>query len=360
MIIDQDLQKTPLYESHVTLGAKIAPFGGWLMPIQYEGILAEHEWTRKRVALFDICHMSEFMFEGDASLSGLDRVVTQNIVSMPVASCRYGFMLNETGGVLDDLVVYRLKKDSWMLVVNAATILGDEANLRKYLYKDAKLENISAKIGKLDVQGPDSQEVLKNIFGEGIIKLNYYTFANFTFGRESCIISRTGYTGELGFEIYISAERVVELWDFLLKDKRVKPAGLGCRDTLRLEMGYPLYGQDLDTNHTPLAAGFAKFVDLSKDFIGKPALLAEQKNGSEERLVCFKANSRRAPRHGFAIFDGENRVGTVTSGSFSPSMLVGIGMGYVRGNYKIGDQLIIKDSNIEIPVTIIKKAFYIK
>ena len=360
MVTDQTLQKTPLYESHVALGAKIAPFGGWLMPIQYEGILAEHEYTRRVVSLFDICHMGEFLLQGDVVLSGLDRIVTQNIVSMPVGSCRYGFMLNEAGGVLDDLVVYRLKKDSWMLVVNAATIAGDEANLRKYLSKDAKLENISAKTGKLDVQGPDSQEILQSIFGDDIKKLNYYTFANFTFGKESCIISRTGYTGELGFEIYISADRVVELWDFLLATKRIKSAGLGCRDTLRLEMGYPLYGHDLDLNHTPLAAGFAKFVDLSKDFVGKPALLAEQKNGFKEHLVCFKGNSRRAPRQGFTIFDGQNRVGTVTSGSFSPSLLVGIGMGYVSGNYKIGDQLVIKDSNIEIPIVIVKKPFYTK
>ena len=330
------------------------------MPIQYEGILAEHECTRKRVTVFDICHMGEFIIEGDAVLSGLERIVTQNIVSMPVGSCRYGFMLNESGYVLDDLVVYRLKKNSWMLVVNAATIAGDETNLKKYLSKEVKLENISAETGKLDVQGPKSQEILQSIFGEGIKKLHYYTFAHFTFNKESCIISRTGYTGELGYEIYISAGRVVELWDFLLATKRIKSAGLGCRDTLRLEMGYPLYGHDLDLNHTPLAAGFAKFVDLSKDFVGKSALLAEQKNGFKERLICFKANSRRAPRHGFAIFDGQNQVGTVTSGSFSPSLLVGIGMGYVSGNYKIGDQLIIKDAATEIPVTIVKKPFYTK
>lgn len=360
MIVDQDLQKTPLYESHIALGAKIAPFGGWLMPIQYEGILAEHEYTRRVVSLFDICHMGEFLLQGDAISSGLDRIVTQNIVSMPIGSCRYGFMLNESGTVLDDLVVYRRKKDSWMLVVNAATIDRDEENLRKYLSKESNFENISIKTGKLDVQGPGSQELLKNIFGDEILKLNYYTFANFTFNKENCLISRTGYTGELGFEIYISAEHVVGLWDFLLKTTNIKPAGLGCRDTLRLEMGYPLYGQDLDLNHTPLAAGFAKFVDFSKDFIGKPALLTEQKNESQEHLICFKASSRRAPRHGFAIFDGKNRVGTVTSGSFSPSILVGIGMGYVSGNYKIGDQLIIKDSNIEIPVTIVKKPFYTK
>jgi aminomethyltransferase len=328
------------------------------MPIQYEGILAEHVHTRQAVSVFDICHMGEFLLEGDAVLSGLDRIVTQHIVSMPIGSCRYGFMLNEQGGVIDDLVVYRFKKDSWMLVVNAATTPGDEANLKKHLSKECGFDNVSAKLGKLDVQGPQSLEVLKDIFGNLVEKLNYYTSADSIFEKERCVISRTGYTGELGFEIYVSAERVVRLWELLLKDSRVKPAGLGCRDTLRLEMGYPLYGHELDVNHTPLAAGLAKFVDFSKDFIGKEALLEEQKSGPKERLVCFKAESRRSPRNGFSIFAQGNRVGTVTSGSFSPSLSVGIGMGHVSGNHEIGTPLLVKDAATEIPVTIVKKPFY--
>ncbi|MDD5465445.1 MAG: glycine cleavage system aminomethyltransferase GcvT [Candidatus Omnitrophica bacterium] len=350
--------KTPLYNTHISLNAKIAPFGGWLMPIQYEGILAEHAHTRKAVSVFDICHMGEFMLEADPALSGFDRIVTQNIISMPEGSCRYGFMLDEQAGVLDDLVVYRINKTNWMLVVNAATTLGDYAHLKKNLTGEYNLKDISDKTGKLDVQGSESLDVLKDIFGDGLAKLNYYTFSEFTFHDQRCIVSRTGYTGELGYEIYISADYVVKLWKVLLKDVRVKPAGLGSRDTLRLEMGYPLYGQDLDINHTPLAAGLAKFVDLSKDFIGKDALLKEQAGGPKERLICFQADSRRAPRHGFAIFDRNQRVGLVTSGSFSPSLSVGIGMGYVAGNYSIGAQLIVKDAGTEIPVVVTKKPFY--
>ncbi|MDO8489419.1 MAG: glycine cleavage system aminomethyltransferase GcvT [Candidatus Omnitrophota bacterium] len=350
--------KTPLYDTHLALGAKIAPFGGWLMPIQYQGILAEHAHTRNAVCVFDICHMGEFMSEGDPTLSGLDRIVTQNIISMPQGSCRYGFMLNEQGGVLDDLVVYRINKNNWMLVVNAATTPGDYEHLKKNLLGQYVLRNVSNETAKLDVQGPQSLDVLKNIFGQGLLKLKYYTFSEFVFQNQNCIVSRTGYTGELGFEIYISTDYVIKLWEVLLRDVRVKPAGLGCRDTLRLEMGYPLYGQDLDINHTPLSSGFGKFVDLSKDFIGKDALLKEQKSGSGEHLICFQADSRRAPRHGFAIFAGDKRVGTVTSGSFSPSLSVGIGIGYVCGNYDIGTGLIIKEAGIEIPVKVVKKPFY--
>ena len=352
------LQKTPLYETHIAMGARMVSFGGWLMPIQYEGILAEHAHTRNAVSVFDICHMGEFMLEGDPVSSGLDRIITQNIVSMPVGACRYGFILNEKGGVVDDLVVYRTGKHSWMLVVNAATISTDEEHIRRNLCGEYQLDNISARMGKLDVQGPRSQDVLGDIFGTGITQLKYYTSAEFIFDKERCIISRTGYTGELGYEVYISINHVRELWRFLLKDKRVKPAGLGCRDTLRLEMGYPLYGQDLDRSHTPLAAGLEKFVDFSKDFIGKDTLLNEQRTGLKEHLVYFRADSRRAPRHGFAIFNRGSRVGTVTSGSFSPSLSVGIGMGYISDNCEIGAELLVKGSGVEIPVTIVEKPFY--
>ncbi len=355
-----DFKTTPLIDEHRRLNAKLAPFGGWLMPIQYEGILAEHAHTRQGVSVFDICHMGEFLLEGEAVSSGLDRIVTQNISLMPVGSCRYGFMLNESGGIIDDLVVYRLKTNSWMLVVNAATTVEDEVHLKKHISSTSRLENVSEKTAKLDVQGPFSLEALKNIFGDNLSKLGYYTFSDFVFEKECCIISRTGYTGELGFEVYLPSRLAVKLWERLLKDLRVKPAGLGCRDTLRLEMGYPLYGQDIDLNHTPLAAGLDKFVDFSKDFIGKSALLEERKCGLKERLVCFKSSSRRSPRHGFGIYSKGESIGAVASGSFSPSLSVGIGMGYVRADFGVGSELLVKDGSTEIPVAIVKKPFYSK
>ncbi|MFH1190846.1 MAG: glycine cleavage system aminomethyltransferase GcvT [Candidatus Omnitrophota bacterium] len=350
--------KTPLFETHLALGAKMAPFGGWMMPIQYQGILAEHLHTRQGVSVFDICHMGEFMLQADPLLSGFNRLVSQNIAAMPCGSCRYGFMLNAQAGVLDDLVVYRLNSNSWMLVVNASTTAGDYAHLEKNLIAEFSLKNVSDQMSKLDVQGPQSLEVLKNIFGDGLTRLNYYAFSEFIFAGQRCIISRTGYTGERGYEIYISVDYVIKLWEALLKDGRVRPAGLGSRDTLRLEMGYPLYGQDLDINHTPLEAGLEKFVDFSKDFIGRDVLIKEQKDGVSERLIYFQADSRRSPRHGFTIQDKGRQVGLVTSGSFSPSLSVGIGMGYVAGSFDLGAQLVVKDAATEIPVRIVKKPFY--
>jgi len=354
------LQKTPLYETHVALGAKMAPFGGWLMPIQYAGILAEHAHTRSAVSVFDICHMGEFMLEGDPMSSGLDNIVTQNIISIPIGSCRYGFILGENAGVLDDLIIYRLKKNTWMIVVNAATISGDREHFIKHLSGDFRFKDVSGELGKLDVQGPRSQEAAVKIFGKGIESLSYYTFSEFILWGERCIVSRTGYTGELGYEVYISNDYVVNLWELLLENPLVKPAGLGSRDTLRLEMGYPLYGHELDVNHTPFTAGLEKFVDLSKDFIGKDVLLREKADGLKEHLVYFKAESRRSPRNGFGIYEQNKRIGTVTSGSFSPSLSVGIGAGYISGNYDIGNRLLVKDASVEIPVIITKKPFYNK
>ena len=328
------------------------------MPIQYQGILAEHAHTRQGVCVFDICHMGEFILKADPVLSGFDRLITQNIVSLPLGSCRYGFVLNEQAGIMDDLIVYRINKDSWMIVVNAATTLTDLAHFKENLSAGCVLEDVSSKMAKLDVQGPESLEVLKKIFGEGLGKLSYYTFSEFKiFEHQSCIVSRTGYTGELGYEIYIANDYVVRLWELLLEDARVKPAGLGCRDTLRLEMSYPLYGHDLDVGHTPLAAGAKKFVDFSKDFIGRQALLREQEAGPKEQLIYFQADSRRSPRHGFAILNQGRKIGTVTSGSFSPTLGVGIGMGYVLGNYDIGAQLVVKQDTTEIAVKVVQRPF---
>lgn len=352
--------KTPLYETHLALGAKMAPFGGWMMPIQYQGILAEHAHTRQSVSLFDICHMGEFMLQADPVLSGFDRLVTQNITAMPWGTCRYGFMLNEQAQILDDLIVYRINQASWMIVVNAATISADLAHLRDNLASGYFLENVSDKMAKLDLQGPQSLDVLKNIFGQKIVELSYYAFSEFkVFDDQSCLISRTGYTGELGYEIYIAHDYAGRLWKFLLGDTRVKPAGLGCRDTLRLEMSYPLYGQDLDTQHTPLAAGLLKFVDFYKDFIGRDALIREQNNGAKEHLIYFQADSRRAPRHNYRIIYKGQDIGAVTSGSFSPSLGFGIGMGYVRGKVLPGEQISLSlGGPISIDAKVTSKPFY--
>jgi len=259
-----DLKLTPLTQEHQKLGAQMGPFGGWLMPIQYSGILTEHAWTRQQVSLFDICHMGEFLIDADAQKSGLNRIVSANLEVMSVGSCRYTSMLNESGGIIDDLIVYRLKIDQWMFVVNASRIDIDAAHIKRHLSKDAKFEDLSARLGKLDLQGPLAHEVLRQLLGSRISALTYYTFDHFVLLGENNVVSRTGYTGELGYELYLSNEKIAGLWNLLLKDNRVKPAGLGARDTLRLEMGYTLYGQDIDENITPLEAGMENVPLLSR------------------------------------------------------------------------------------------------
>ncbi len=356
-----DLKLTPLTQEHQKLGAQMGPFGGWLMPIQYSGILTEHAWTRQQVSLFDICHMGEFLIDADAQKSGLNRIVSANLEVMSVGSCRYTSMLNESGGIIDDLIVYRLKIDQWMFVVNASRIDIDAAHIKRHLSKDAKFEDLSARLGKLDLQGPLAHEVLRQLLGSRISALTYYTFDHFVLLGENNVVSRTGYTGELGYELYLSNEKIAGLWNLLLKDNRVKPAGLGARDTLRLEMGYTLYGQDIDENITPLEAGMEKFIDLKKDFIGRDALIAKDKSGDARKLVYFSTESRRAPRHNYKIYSGNKEAGVVTSGSFSPSLSYGIGMGYVAaGCDKLGTKISIKDAagSLEIPATIINKPFY--
>lgn len=353
-----DPKQTPLIEQHRSLQAKLAPFGGWLMPIQYaDGIIAEHNWTRTKASLFDICHMGEFIVHGDPLHTTLNNILTINLAGMNVGQCRYGFMLNSSGGIIDDLVVYRLQQDKWMIVVNAATAENDAMVLVRHLARHTKFEDISAKTAKLDLQGPLSGDVLQKLV-RGVEKLEYYTFAEFDLLGEKVIISRTGYTGELGYELYLPAALAAEAWNLLLKDHRVKPAGLGCRDTLRLEMAYPLYGHELDETTTPVEAGLMLFVDMTKDFIGKHALADQKRNGARHRLRCFVCDSRRSPRNGYKIFSGDKEVGVVTSGSFSPSLNVAIGMGYVTPDLKVGDRIIIRDNQTEINAALCDKPFY--
>ncbi|MDP8233824.1 MAG: glycine cleavage system aminomethyltransferase GcvT [Candidatus Saelkia tenebricola] len=355
-----NLKQTPLTEVHKNLGAKMASFGGFIMPIQYSGIIAEHNWTRTSVSIFDICHMGEFIIQGNFKGSGLDKVVTQNLENMQIGSCRYGFMLNDKGGIIDDLIVYRIEQEEWMLVVNAATIEGDEAHIKNNLNWDAHFKNASNDFAKLDLQGPESINVLGDIVGDEIYGLNYYSFRDFTIGGGEYLISRTGYTGELGYEIYAASTHAQMLWNMFLKDSHVHPAGLGARDTLRLEMGYSLYGQDLTNQISPLEAGMERFIDFDKDFIGKDALIKQRENGLTHNLVGFIVNSRRAPRHNYKILSGNKEIGIVTSGSFSPSIGCGIGMGYVLPEYKNGAKIVIEHGNIEIEAEITAKPFYKK
>jgi aminomethyltransferase len=333
------LKTTPLFDDHVRRGAQMAPFAGWNMPIQYAGIIAETQYTRQAVSCFDICHMGEFLLQGDLKRSGLDRIIASPLADLKINACRYGSMLNEAAGVIDDLLVYRKAQDLWMIVVNAATIEKDKEHFQKHLTKDAAFTDLSATLGKIDLQGPLARAIVEKISPDAG-RLSYYTFIETDVLGEKNIISRTGYTGELGFEIYASLKHIPRVWQALLQDDRVKPAGLGSRDILRLEMGYSLYGQDIDETTTPKEAGLEKFIDFTKDFIGKDTL---KNQTASRRRIFFKSLSRRSPRHGHGLFDKDRRIGDVTSGSFSPHLNAGIGMGFIRNgstaaDIRVGDE----------------------
>ncbi|HLO24703.1 MAG TPA: glycine cleavage system aminomethyltransferase GcvT [Geobacteraceae bacterium] len=354
----EELKNTPLVAEHIGLKALMAPFGGWNMPIQYEGILAEHRWCREKAALFDICHMGEFLFKGDFVAGGLEKVFTFSVASIPVGRSRYGFLLNDKGGVIDDLIVFRLAEDEAMIVVNAATIAKDFAAIRQRL-TGGEFRDVSTETAKLDLQGPLSRDVLVKALGPEVGALPYFRFVRTEVLGVSAIVSRTGYTGELGYEIFLPSGKVQELWDLLLADERVKPAGLGARDVLRLEVGYSLYGSDIDEATTPLEAGLASFVNFDKEFVGREALLRLQQEGLPRVKAAFRVSSRRSPRHHYEIcFEGES-VGTVTSGVFSPMLGCGVGIGFVKPHVAvIGAPLTIRHENVSMEATVVELPFY--
>ncbi len=301
------------------------------MPVQYAGILDEYAHTRRAVSIFDISHMGEFIIHGDPADSGLDRIVTQRICDMPVKSCRYGAMLNDRGGVIDDLIVFRMQQDKWFIVVNAATTAKDAEHIRSQLKSAKDFEDVSSQVGKVDIQGPRARDVMQQFVGD-IGKLEYYTFDFFPLLGENVLISRTGYTGELGYEIYYPWDKTPYLWNALLEAKEVKPAGLGARDVLRLEVGYSLYGHELSEDVTALESGLARFIDFDKEFVGKNVLEKQREHPIQNRIIGLVSKTRRSPRAGHDIFDGNGQVvGKVTSGAYSPHLKKGIGLARVEG-----------------------------
>lgn len=359
MSLELALHNTPLFEEHLALGAKMVGFGGWNMPLQYEGILVEWDYNRKTCSIFDCSHMGEFLVHGDAQESGLDRIVTQRISDMPLKSCRYGAMLNDQGTVIDDLIVYRKAAQEWMIVVNASNIEKNAKHFRENLTSKAVFKDISFKTAKLDLQGPLSREILKALVPE-VSKLEYYTFDEFELLGEQCLISRTGYTGELGYEIYYPWEKAKELWQRILKNDKVKPTGLGVRDVLRIEMCYSLYGHELSEDILPLEAGLDHFVDLEKDFIGKPVLLQKKAQGISRRIGCFVSETRRSPRAGHKIFNENDQIiGEVTSGTFSPALQVGVGLGFLQtSSNALNKKIFFGDDRSKVAAVTVKRPFY--
>ncbi|HMP72700.1 MAG TPA: glycine cleavage system aminomethyltransferase GcvT [Kiritimatiellia bacterium] len=319
--------RTPLFDEHRRLGAKLAPFGGWEMPIQYQGILAEHLATRTTCAMFDICHMGEIELSGPTAAADLERLLTLSVATLGDGQCRYGYLLRDDGGVLDDLTCYRFGSDRYWLVVNAATRTTDLAWIQKHTSPTTTVTDLSDTLAKIDVQGPTSRNLLARAGGD-VPDLKYFHFAEHTLFDLPMVISRTGYTGEWGYELYFDARHASAIWNALL-DAGIAPAGLGARDTLRLEVGYPLYGHELMETRTPVGASGTSFISLHKSFIGSDPVHREVAGGAPQKLVGLALASKRAARAGDPVHHNGQPVGIVTSGSLAPSLGHAVALAYI-------------------------------
>ena len=385
-------KKTPLYDEHKRLGAKMVPFAGWLMPVQYTSIVEEHQAVRNNVGIFDISHMGQFIVaatpssqkvggEG-AAVTWLNRMLTNNVDKLDVGMGQYTFLLNERGGIIDDLIVYRVEEQKYLLVVNAARADEDFAWLQNHLKigqasglpdsrnrkRDAcaTLTSRSAAFGAVAIQGPQTVALFHALFGKDIELPARNHIVDVPFNTTNVSVARTGYTGEDGIEVFFPANDAVKFWSAAFergKPLGIKPCGLGARDTLRLEMCYPLNGSDLSTERNPIEAGLGFFVDLTKpDFVGRDALLKTKEFGPREKLVPFRMKEKGPPpRPHYAVFSNGERIGEVTSGTLSPSLNWGIGMAYVSSAHaKIGAEIDIEIRAQKFPATVEKKPLYRK
>jgi len=354
------VKKTPLHEEHINLRARMAEFGGWDMPIQYEGILAEHEHTRTSAGLFDICHMGEFELSGVTAAADLEKLLTMNVLSLEAGQCRYGFMLNGRGGVIDDLTCYRLDQERYMLVVNAGTCAADAEWIRSHLSPETKFTDLSADMAKLDLQGPRAREAFEKASGRAAPDPGYFRIETHRVFDTEMLISRTGYTGEFGYELYFPADRAVHVWRALLDCELVRPVGLGARDTLRLEMGYSLYGHELSADRTPVAVTRGAFLRKTGGYIGEDAVKRELGN-PPEFLVALTFETRRAARAGDSVFFNGEKTGIVTSGSVSPSLSKAIALAFVKTDAAaIGTTLDVEIRGSRFPATVTDLPFYKK
>ncbi len=321
--------QTSLYSAHVALGARMVPFAGWEMPLVYGGIIPEHLWTRAHASVFDICHMGEFEIKGATAEADLERLVTLSVATLKPGAGTYGYLLAEDGGVLDDLICFRLGADRFWLVVNAGTLAGDRDWIRAHLSPRTTFTDLSPAMAKLDIQGPCARQGIEAAFGQIMPSLGYFHFQEGTIQYTPCLVSRTGYTGEFGYELYVPTNEVARFWSLLLKSGQILPAGLGSRDTLRVEMGYPLYGHELRREWRPTGASRGRFLVMAKPFIGREAVRRELETNAYRVLVGLMLERRMAGRAGDLVMKNGVEVGVVTSGLFAPSLNVAVALAYV-------------------------------
>ncbi|BDC99654.1 glycine cleavage system aminomethyltransferase GcvT [Persicobacter psychrovividus] len=342
-----ELKKVALNDVHESLNAKMVPFAGYNMPVRYSSDIEEHKAVREGVGVFDVSHMGEFMLRGPKALDLIQRVTSNDASKLFDGKAQYSCLPNKDGGIVDDLLVYKLADEQYMLVVNASNIEKDWNWISSFNTEGVQMENISEGMSLFAVQGPKALELCQRITKRDLSQMDYYTFAMDTIGGvEDVLISATGYTGAGGFELYVMNEDAEELWEAIFeagKDLGVKPIGLGARDTLRLEKGFCLYGNDIDDTTSPLEAGLGWITKFTKDFTNAEALKAQKEAGVSQRLVGFIMEEKGIPRQGYTIFDAEdNEIGRVTSGSISPMLDKGIGLGYIKkGHTKAGSEVFI-------------------
>ena len=359
------MKNIALNDTHVALGAKMVPFAGYNMPIQYEGVTAEHITVREAVGVFDVSHMGEFLVEGENALALIQKITSNDASKLEIGDAQYSCFPNEDNGIVDDLICYRIKENTYLLVVNASNIEKDWNWVSKYNEGfNANLKDLSEEYSLLAIQGPKAVEAMQSLSSLDLGEIPFYKFKIGDFaGVENVIISATGYTGSGGFEIYCKNEQATQIWDKVFKagaDYGIKPIGLAARDTLRLEMGYCLYGNDIDETTSPIEAGLSWITKFTKDFVNAEALAKEKEHKPERRLIAFELNERGVPRQGYDIVNESKKViGNVTSGTMSPCLQKGIGMGYVpRELSKTGSKIYIQVRKKAIPATIVKLPFF--
>jgi aminomethyltransferase len=359
------LQKTALYETHRRLGARLVEFGGWEMPVQYASIVDEHKAVREAAGVFDISHMGEFFIEGKTSLDALNSLLTNDVSKLAIGQGQYTLMLNEHGGVIDDLIVYRLAEDKYFLVVNASKIDEDRAWIERKISDHVNFSDKSSAYSALALQGPKALEIARALFGAGWPEPKRNEITNCSWNCQEILAARTGYTGEDGVELFFANEIAEKFFFALLEAGRpfgLKPCGLGARDTLRLEACLPLNGNDLSAKRTPLEAGLGPFVSLTKPaaFPGKEVLLRQKSEGLKEKLVAFRLKDKGPPpRPHYLLFQGATQVGEATSGAPSPTLGYGIGLAYVKMDCaEPGATLDLEVRGARVPVEVVKKPFY--
>lgn len=344
----------------------MVPFAGYNMPVQYEGVNIEHETVRNGVGVFDVSHMGIFKISGDKALDLIQRVTSNDAAVLINGKAQYSYLPNDKGGIVDDIITYKIDESEYLMVVNASNIDKDFEWISSQNTMNAALENLSDKYSLLAIQGPKANEAMQTITNVDLTNLKFYTFEMGTFaGKENVIVSATGYTGSGGIEIYAKNEDIVSIWNEVLKAGEpfgIKPIGLAARDTLRLEMGYCLYGNEINDSTSPIAAGLGWVTKFTKDFVNSEAIKADKENGVPTKLIGFELIERGIPRHDYEIVDAEgNVIGYVTSGTQSPSLGKGIGMGYVNKEFaKEGSELFIRIRKNDVLAKVVKTPFYKK